>query len=227
MNDSPKFKPAWPRIFLESQLARILSTIPQQGRCLNLGCGVAGRHEELLAHFDTDGVDIADPRGRLMPWRFHRCDACALPFADATFDLAIAIESFEHIEDNVTAMREVVRVLKPGGLAIITTPTHWTWPYEFGRHGPHYYTLELLRQLVAAAGLRVRTEIACGGFLFYCANLTKSWLSPFGIRLFGKNWWSVVDHLLMPLYATAYIVDRVLAFPPNNWIVVGEKPPLK
>lgn len=116
MNMKPKFKTNWPRIHLESEILRAVSNLPiQDGNCLNLGCGVEGRYAELLANFDVDGVDIADPGTRTMPWRFHRCDARKLPFADAMFDVAIAIESFEHIEDNAAAMREVARTLKPGG----------------------------------------------------------------------------------------------------------------
>lgn len=71
------FRPTWPRVFLESRLEHALSELPSaEVRCLNLGCGVEGRYGQLLYRFDTDGVDIADPMGRPMPWRFHHCDAC-------------------------------------------------------------------------------------------------------------------------------------------------------
>lgn len=219
------FKPSWPRIFLESRLEHALSDLPSaEGRCLNLGCGVEGRYGQLLRHFDTDGVDIADPMGRPMPWRFHRCDARALPFPDATFDVGVAIEAFEHIGDNRAAMRELARTLKPGGVAIITTPSHWTWPYEFGRHGPHYYTRRALMLSVTDAGMKVRFAHGCGGLTFYSANLVKSWLSPLGVRLLGKRWWPLIDHILMPFYMIAYVIDPILRFLPSNWFLVAEKP---
>lgn len=228
MSMKSKFKPSWPRIHLESEVFRAVSSLPSlSGKCLNLGCGVEGRYAELLANLDVDGVDIAYPGARIMPWRFHRCDARQLPFADAIFDVAFAIESFEHIEDNNAAMQEVARTLKPGGAIVVTTPTKWTWPFEFGRHGPHYYSRKSLIHLVNAAGLQVHYVVGCGGLLFYCANLIKSWSSPIGLRLMGRHWWPFIDGLLMPVYVTSSLFDQLLPFPPSNWVLIGEKPKAK
>lgn len=49
-------------------------------------------------------------------------DATALPFEDKTFDRVIASEVLEHILDDEKAISEMYRVLKPGGIAIITVP---------------------------------------------------------------------------------------------------------
>ena len=49
-------------------------------------------------------------------------DALALPFADGTFDRVIASEVLEHIPNDVGAMRELARVLKPGGAMAVTVP---------------------------------------------------------------------------------------------------------
>lgn len=49
-------------------------------------------------------------------------DLRALPLPDATFDRVIASEVLEHIEDDATAVVEIARVLKPGGLVAITVP---------------------------------------------------------------------------------------------------------
>ncbi|MBS1567721.1 MAG: class I SAM-dependent methyltransferase, partial [Bacteroidetes bacterium] len=49
-------------------------------------------------------------------------DATGLPFADASFDLVIANHIMEHIPDDRKAMREILRVLKPGGAAIMQVP---------------------------------------------------------------------------------------------------------
>lgn len=158
------FRPDWSRIFLDTALEQALSNLPMaDGKCLNVGCGTEGRYRELLSGYEVDGVDIAEPQDKAMPWRYHRCDASRLPFADAEFDLAVAIESFEHIENNTQAMQQVARTLKPGAWLVITTPTHWTWLFEFGRHGPHYYDRAALTKLLEDSGFEIRSCKACGG----------------------------------------------------------------
>lgn len=50
-------------------------------------------------------------------------DACApLPFADASFDALVSKEGVEHFENQAAFLRECARVLRPGGLLVITTP---------------------------------------------------------------------------------------------------------
>ena len=49
-------------------------------------------------------------------------DALALPFPDGTFDRVIASEVLEHIPDDTAAMRELARVLRPGGTMAVTVP---------------------------------------------------------------------------------------------------------
>ena len=49
-------------------------------------------------------------------------DALSLPFPDATFDRVICSEVLEHIPDDRGAMREILRVLRPGGTAAVTVP---------------------------------------------------------------------------------------------------------
>ncbi|GAB2810166.1 class I SAM-dependent methyltransferase [Actinocorallia aurea] len=50
-------------------------------------------------------------------------DALALPFGDDTFDKIVAAEVMEHIPDDMKAMRELFRVLKPGGQVAVTVPS--------------------------------------------------------------------------------------------------------
>ena len=218
------FRPDWPRIFLDTSLEKALLNLPiTEGRCLNVGCGTEGRYWELLTDYVVDGVDVADPNDKSMPWRYYRCDASCLPFNDARFDLAVAIESFEHIEKNTQAMQEVARTLKPGAYLVITTPTHWTWLFEFGHHGPHYYDRAALKNLLQDSGFEVHFCKPCGGRVNWLANLLKSWLSPFGSRLLRRKWWAVIDTVLLPIYFVSQFTDRLLVFLPTNWLVVAKK----
>lgn len=49
-------------------------------------------------------------------------DICALPFDNNQYDMIICNHVLEHIPDDLRAMREIYRVLKPGGLAILQVP---------------------------------------------------------------------------------------------------------
>jgi SAM-dependent methyltransferase len=90
-------------------------------------------------------------------------DALALPFPDATFDRVIASEVLEHIPDDLAAMRELARVLRPGGTMAVTVPRfgpeaiNWALSDEYhdtpGGHVRIYRRATLERRL-SSAGLR-------------------------------------------------------------------------
>ncbi|MFP5489326.1 MAG: class I SAM-dependent methyltransferase [Acidimicrobiia bacterium] len=95
-----------------------------------------------------------------------RGDACRLPFPDAAFDVVITSEVLEHIQDDVAALAEMVRVLKPGGRFAATVPA-WlpevvNWKLSDEYHAPkavgghvRIYTRTELRAKLRAAGLEV------------------------------------------------------------------------
>jgi SAM-dependent methyltransferase len=93
-----------------------------------------------------------------------RADVLALPFPDASFDRVIASEVLEHVPADRAAMTELVRVLKPGGLAAVTVP-RWLpeklcWALSDAYHeveGGHVriYRGTELRQRLTDSGLEV------------------------------------------------------------------------
>lgn len=56
------------------------------------------------------------------PWAAVRCDIQDLPFGDNSFDLILCNHVLEHIPDDRRAMRELLRVLRPGGIALLLVP---------------------------------------------------------------------------------------------------------
>jgi SAM-dependent methyltransferase len=92
-------------------------------------------------------------------------DALALPFPTDTFDCIIASEVLEHVWADTVAMRELVRVLRPGGRMAVTVPTRWpervSWALSHEYHdqpGGHIriYRQHELEQKLEAAGLYLR-----------------------------------------------------------------------
>ncbi len=68
----------------------------------------------------------------------HRMSATAMTFTDATFDFAYSHSVFEHIDDPAAALREVTRVLKPGGVAYISVHQYSS---HSGQHDPQILTM--------------------------------------------------------------------------------------
>lgn len=94
-----------------------------------------------------------------------RASALALPFPDATFDAVITSEVLEHIWDDRGAIRELVRVLRPGGRMAVTVPTRWpervSWAIDRRYHdrpGGHVriYRQHELELRLEEAGLLMR-----------------------------------------------------------------------
>jgi SAM-dependent methyltransferase len=94
-----------------------------------------------------------------------RASALTLPFPDATFDCVITSEVLEHIWDDRGAIRELVRVLTPGGRMAVTVPTRWpervSWAISHDYHdrpGGHVriYRQHELELRLEEAGLLMR-----------------------------------------------------------------------
>jgi SAM-dependent methyltransferase len=112
-------------------------------RVLDVGCG-GGRHAfeafrrgaEVVA-VDLSAEELPGVRGMLRAMRAEgeappgarghavRGDTLHLPFPDASFSRVIASEVLEHVPDDAGAMREIARVLRPGGLVAATVPRWW------------------------------------------------------------------------------------------------------
>jgi len=60
-------------------------------------------------------------------------DATRMPFADDSFDVVTLFDLLEHVEDDAAVARETMRVLRPGGVALVTTPDADRWRYPYFR----------------------------------------------------------------------------------------------
>lgn len=129
-------------------------------RILDLACATGGSMRFLSDYGDIRGVDISAETIRLCRQRgidtIVQGDALSLPFASAGFDVVLALDAFEHFEDDSRAMAEVQRVLKPGGLLVATVPAFmalWS-PHDEAYHHFRRYRAGQFRQRLEAAGFR-------------------------------------------------------------------------
>jgi SAM-dependent methyltransferase len=161
---------------------------------LDIGCGDGAYTTRLADGFNrVDAIDIQADRLTLFTERIkgspaaHRItigemSATKLDYTDNTFDLVTSIEVLEHVDELDQALREIRRVLKPGGRFAFTTPNRW-FPFEthgFIYRGRRYppsraplltwigplhrrladartFTAVELRRRLTAAGLRTRS----------------------------------------------------------------------
>jgi SAM-dependent methyltransferase len=125
--------------------------LPADARVLDLGCG-AGHSYDRLAPRETVGVDLDAGALAGQDRETHVADMRDLPFEDGAFGAVLSVQSLEHVPDGAAVLREVRRVLAPGGVAVFVTPNRLTFgrpdeiidPYHYVEYDP-----EQLRELCA------------------------------------------------------------------------------
>jgi ubiquinone/menaquinone biosynthesis C-methylase UbiE len=133
---------------------RIRSALTSAGIPLNLlECGCGGNPERLFldlcskytaVDFSDIGVDVARTAfaGIDLPHDFQTADVCALPFHDNAFDAVYCAHMIYHIEDPAaqeTAIAELIRVVRPGGIVLLVA----------ANPRPLAFPVRLIRRLVA------------------------------------------------------------------------------
>ena len=114
------------RYRLESCLSRYLPGEGGGATVLDIGCGTGHHVRSLRARgYDAAGVDASDgmlahARANNPGTRIERADVDRLPFPDASFDFVLCIEVFRYLARTQPAIAEMARVLKPGGIALVT-----------------------------------------------------------------------------------------------------------
>lgn len=190
------------------------------GRCLNAGSG-EGLYVPFLVSQPgltaTVHLDLQHPPGlRVGPSQYLvRGSLTALPFGDQVFEACLCSEVLEHISDDQQAMAELGRVLTPGGLLLLSTPTPPA-PAD-----PHHlregYTLEALTAPLTRSGFDLRN--ACRGFYLPMRWLYHLWQWQF--RLFGREQRSFFPRGL--LYVAVFIEQRLRIGRPWNLVLLAEK----
>ena len=154
------------RRILRGFLDEIVPTLPgpaagDRAQILDVGCGTGANLEMLAAYGAAQGVDISEEALAFCRARgltdVHLGPAEKLPFADESYDLVTALDVVEHLDDDVAGLREMRRVLRRGGCALLFVPAFmFLWGVQDDvSHHRRRYTLEGLKKSLADAGLAV------------------------------------------------------------------------
>ena len=110
-------------------LEMVETAAPRASKVLDVGCGTGEMAAKLMRlGYEVCGVDLAEPmirhaRDRYGPDRFRVGDIEHIPFRDNTFDAVVCLGVIEYLATDEQALREIWRVLKPGGSAVVATPS--------------------------------------------------------------------------------------------------------
>ena len=138
------FFPTWlgmlinPFYFARKGLARHVRDLGRRiiGRTLDVGCG-SKPYESLYASAEYIGLEYDTPANRASKKADHFYDGETFPFDDASFDSLVANEVFEHVFNPDRFLDEAHRVLRPGGMLLMTMPFVWDeheQPHDFARY---------------------------------------------------------------------------------------------
>lgn len=149
---------------------------PQRGRLLEVGSG----YGYLLDYFRQDGWDTTgvEPNEGLNRHARKALDLNVLPkilpdaaFPNASFDVVTMMHVIEHVPDPAGTLREIYRILKPGGMLVMETPRYDTLMFKLlGRRERslsceghiYFFTSKTLRQISEQAGFAVERSDKVG-----------------------------------------------------------------
>jgi len=139
-----------------------LAGLPSYTRVLDAGCGTGRTMVELAGLGAVSGVDPSSDAVRFCRARglddVHQAGLEALPFANSAFDLVLACDVLEHVEDDLGALQELRRVTRTGGVLIVTVPAYrWMWTeHDVVLHHLRRYSATHLRHQATSAGWAVQ-----------------------------------------------------------------------
>lgn len=156
-------------------------------------------------------------------------DACAMQFRAGQFDLVLLTDVIEHVESDAAALAEVFRVLKPGGVALITVPTFQTlWGLQdVVAHHKRRYRKGQLTEKVRAAGFTLERAYYFNYLLFVPIWLARQVIRMLNIPLRSEN--EIGTPLINRILTAVFLVDITTASwlrPPFgvSALVVARKP---
>ena len=227
----------WARQFLDLQLKTIVGCLSKElprlsGKILDIGAGECPWKYLLGNEAEYQGIDIlsASDFGMKKSSDVIYYDGVTIPFLPNEFDAALCIEVLEHTQDPVMLLAEACRVLKSGGIFILTIP--WSarvhhLPFDYHRFTP----LQLERLFKQTGFSDFRIQARGNNFCTIANKLVIAVWSLFFPAKKGNRFWSVPMGLMVsPICLIFVMIAHISLFfskcdndDPLGYVAVGKK----
>src|SRR3989344_1354262 len=162
------------RGIIQDNLSKYIQKKPKDVKLLDFGCGSGLFVDELGKDgFDAYGLDNSEEAIKFGQSKGIKnigvIGSQKISFPDNTFDAVLSLDVLEHLENESWALREIERVLKSGGIAIITVPAyHFLWGVQddVSHHFRRYTKGWLLREIKKSTSLEIIRSSYYNTFLF-------------------------------------------------------------
>ncbi len=190
-------------------------------RILDVGCGTGANLLVFSKYGDAEGVDVSPDalafckqRGLL---NVKHGALERLPYANDSFDLVTALDVVEHLDDDLAGLKEIRRVLRPGGRALLFVPTFmflWGVQDDVSHHRRRYRVPELERRL-SEAGFEIERSTYANITFFLPILLIRRLMKLTGIKTATENTINVpaLNGLFGWLFGLESIALRYVNFP--------------
>ncbi len=170
-------EPFFESIFRKLRIGKVLSLIPGNSIVCDVGCGPGGVllksiRDKISYGYGFDNLVEKSEFDNILLQKLN-LDREALPLEDSSMDVVTALAVLEHFENPLFILQQIFRILKPGGILLLTTPTPMAKPVlellayklnlinkrEIDEH-KHYFNREELMDIHIKAGFQ-REKITC------------------------------------------------------------------
>jgi len=168
--------------------------LPKDAPILDVGSGT-GANLRLLReqkYSDVTGADLNEAAIRFCAeknlGRIEMADVCDLPFQDGRFDLVLATDVIEHVDEE-KALAEIFRALSPGGFALFTVPAFqslWGIQDDVSHHRLRYRKPQM-EKAVKKAGFEIQKSFYFNYILFIPIWLARQIIRIFNVKLESEN----------------------------------------
>jgi len=193
------------REVVKDVLGRILKQ--KKNSILEIGCGTGGNGKTLSKFGEVIGIDSSEEAVRFCEGKGFREVVLGrgeqTSFPSEHFDLVIALDVFEHMENDEAAFRESLRILKKGGYLFLTVPAYqFLWSeHDDALDHKRRYTVSQLRSKIQIAGFEIVKLSYLVTFLFLPIVLYR-----LGKELLGQRDKKRTSYVIVPAWINNFFV---------------------